>query len=110
MLSPYVSRAAQAAGVPARYIYWCGRSGRRYLFTCTSANSLGDFDEGVAIAVIGDRTIWVGDVAALARMPSDSAPHRAAIYLHLLAPTAAARQAIIEDLRPIEISHLRLAA
>ena len=108
--SPYVSRAALAAGVPARFLYWSGRSGRRYLFTCTSAERLADFDEGVAIAVGGGETIWVGNVAELGRMPAEAPPRRAAIYLHLLAPTREARRNVIEDLRPVEISHLRLAA
>jgi hypothetical protein len=108
--SPYVSRAALAAGVPARYLYWSGRSGRRYLFTCTGTDALPDFEDGVAIAVSGGRTIWTGEVAALARLPADAAPRRAAIYLHLLASTLDARRAIIDDLRPAEAPYLRLAA
>jgi hypothetical protein len=110
MLSPHVSRAALAAGVPARYLYWSGRSGRRYVFTCTSADSLADFEDGVAIAVRGERTIWVGEVRELARMAADALPRRASIYLHLLASTLEARRAVIDDLRVGEVAPLRLAA
>jgi len=110
MSSPHVSRAALAAGLPARFLYWSGHSGRRYLFSSTSAEMLHDFEDAVAIAVSGDRVVWVGDASALARFPADSAPRRAAIYVHLLAATAEDRRAVIEDLRPVERSFLRLAA
>ena len=110
MSSPHVSRAALAAGVPARFLYWSGHSGRRYLFTATSAEMLHDFEDGVALAVNGDRVVWVGDAPTLARFPADSAPRRAAIYVHLLAATAEDRRRIVEDLRPAERPFLRLAA
>ena len=108
--SPNVCRAAIAAGVPARFVYWAGRSGRRYVFTCTGAMSLSDFEDGVAIAVSRGEIVWSGHVTALARMPADAAPRQAAIYLHLLATTLQARRAVIDDLRPAEPDRLRLAA
>jgi hypothetical protein len=106
--SPSPSRAALAAGVPARFLYWTGRSSRRYLFSCTGVAALADFEEGIAMAVRGERIVWVGEVAALARMPEQAGPRRAAIYLHLLATTAEEQRAVIEDLRP-QLEFLRLA-
>ena len=109
-LPPMLSRVAQAAGLPARYLYWAGRSGMRYLFTCTGSAGIADFDSGVAIAVSDEKIVWAGEVATLARMPADSQPRRAAIYLHLLASGPDERRAVIEDLRPAARVPLRLAA
>jgi hypothetical protein len=106
----YVSRAALAAGVPARYRYWLGRSGRRYLFTCTDVSDLAHFELGVAIAVMAGQITWTGDIATLAAMPASAPARNAAIYVHLLAATPEERQAVVEDLKPIDGSHLRLAA
>jgi hypothetical protein len=106
---PQVSRVALAAGLPARYVYWSGQSGRRYLFTCIGAGALADFDCGVAIAVSGGETVWIGDVTELAAMPAGSRARRAEIYVHLLASTLAERRAVIADMRPAR-QELRLAA
>lgn len=108
--SPHLSKVALAAGLPARYLYWFGHSGRRYLFTCTGADSAADFESGVAIAVSGGQIVWIGEVASLARMEEDALPRRAEIYVHLLASTLAERRAVIEDMRPEERVRLRLAA
>ena len=110
MSTPIVSRAALAAGVPVRYLYWTGRSQRRHLFTCTDWRSLPDFSEGVAIAVSHGAIVWSGEIAALAALPPFAEARRAAIYIHLLAATPEERRAVIEDLRPAEGGHLRLAA
>lgn len=108
---PTISQAAVAAGIPARYIYWTGRSGRRYLFTGMSDRAASGLESGIAIAVSGERIVWIGEVAELERL-SDTAPaRRAAVYVHLLAKDAAARRAVIWDLRPAENTfHLPLAA
>ena len=108
--SPHLSKVAMAAGLPARYVYWFGHSGRRYLFTCTGASTAADFESGVAIAVSGGQIVWIGEVAALSRMAEDAGPRRAEVYVHLLAATLAERRAVIEDLRPEERVRLRLAA
>jgi len=108
--SPHVSKVALAAGLPARYLYWFGHSGRRYLFTCMGAGAAADFESGVAIAISGGQIVWVGEVAELARMAKHSAPRRAEVYVHLLATTLAERRAVVEDLRPDERVTLRLAA
>lgn len=98
--SPLPARAALAAGVATQFFYWSGRSGRRYLFSCTAGARIADFEEGVAMAVGGESIVWVGEVTALARMPLESAPRRAAIFLHLLAGTEEERRAVIDDLQP----------
>jgi hypothetical protein len=108
--TPQVSPVALAAGLPARYLYWFGHSGQRYLFTCTSGSAIGDFEAGVAMAVASGRIVWVGEAAALARMPRDASPRRAAIYVHLLAATRDERRAVIDDLQPEAVGRLRLAA
>lgn len=110
MSSPIVSRAALAAGVPVRYLYWIGRSGRRYLFTCTDWPSLSDFGDGVAIAVSAGEIVWSGEIAAVACLPRSAEARSAALYVHLLASNSEERRAVIEDLRPACGAHLRLAA
>jgi hypothetical protein len=106
---PQISRVAIAAGLPARYLYWIGRSGRRHLFTCTGGAAVADFESGVAIAVAGGEIVWIGDVDRLARMPESARPRRSEVYVHFLAATAAERRAVIDDLRP-ERQQLKLAA
>ena len=110
MRHPQVSQAALAAGVPARYLYWFGRSGRRYLFSCTGKAAAKDFESGVAIAVSNGEIVWTGDVQDFARLPANAAPRRTAVFVHFLAATLAERRAVIEDLRPEERAVLRLAA
>ena len=108
---PIVSQAAVAAGIPARYLYWTGRSGRRYLFTCMSDAAASGLESGVAIAVSGEHIAWIGEVAALAHRSSGTDARGADIYVHLLAKDASARRAVIWDLRPAESAcHLPLAA
>lgn len=111
---PSISRAALAAGIPARYLYWTGRSGRRYLFTCMSGSTAAELESGVAIAVSGERIVWAGMVGDLALQPGDAPARRGAIYVHLLATTLAERRAVVSDLLPVEDGkeqgHLRLAA
>jgi hypothetical protein len=108
--APHLPRVAIAAGLPVRYLYFTGQSGRRYLFTCVGTDALRDFDAGVAIAASGDAIVWAGEVAELARMPAAALPRRAAIYVHFLAATLSERRAIVADLRAEEPVQLRLAA
>lgn len=104
------SRAALAAGIPARYLYWFGRSGRRYLFTCTEPGGIGDFADGIAILVSAGEIIWTGEIAALASAMRSGGLPEGALYVHLLATRAEERRAVIADLRPVDGAHLRLAA
>ena len=112
----HLSSAALEAGVPARYLYWYGRSGRRYLFTAaesgtgSDSGAMADFGDGVAIAVRAGAIVWSGDMAALAFMPRTAWRHRVDLYVHLLAATPEARRAVVEDLRPQQGEHLKLAA
>jgi hypothetical protein len=110
MLSSTVSRAAAAAGVPPRYVYWTGRSGRRYLFTAAGPGSIADFEDGVVLAAEDDRLAWAGEVAALAVAPRISRFAEVTFYVHLLARSPEERRAIIDDLRPLDGCHLKLAA
>ena len=100
MPSQIVSQAALAAGLPARFLYWCGRSMRRYLFTALEPRGLADFEDGVAIAVEDGRVIWSGEIAALGAMPDEALPRRAELFVHLLARTPDERRGVIEDFRP----------
>jgi hypothetical protein len=110
MPSPAVPRAVLAAGLPARFVYWNGFSGGRHLFTAVGHDGIGDFDEGVAIAVVDGRIVWAGQIGENGST-IDAADHlRMAWYVHLLAATPEERRDIVEDLRPAERCHLRLAA
>jgi hypothetical protein len=108
--SPHLSGVALAAGLPARFLYWFGHSGRRHLFTCVGAEAAADCEGAVGIAVSGGQIVWIGEAAELARMDAEALPRRAEVYVHLLAATLAERRAVIEDLRPEERVRLRLAA
>jgi hypothetical protein len=74
-------------------------------------NAAAELESGVAIAVSGERIVWIGQVAELALLAIDAPPRRAAVYVHLLAATLAERRGVMWDLRPAEAEgHLRLAA
>jgi hypothetical protein len=109
MSTSFVARAALAAGVPPRFRYWSGHSGRRFLFTATTPDLLADFDEAVAIAVDGDRIVWIGEASAL-RLASASLIRGAQVYVHLLAATPEERRALVTDLQPAAQYSLPLAA
>lgn len=102
-------RTAAAAGLASRYLYWCGESGRRYLFTATDHAGLADFADGVAIAVVGGRIVWAGEAEELARLPNAGLARRS-VFVHLLANSDEERQAIIDDLSPVQVAAFRLAA
>lgn len=103
-------KATAAAGLPPRYVYWSGRSGRRYLFTATDREGAADFEDCVAVAVRNGAIVWAGDISVLARMPAAAELRGASVYVHLLAADPSERRAVVRDLRPVERSHLRLAA
>ena len=108
-LSPVTPRTVADAGLAARYFYFGGRSGRRYLFTRTDHADLSDFGEGVAICVVAGQIVWSGEIAALAAMPRAAGLNRPAYYVHLLAASAEARRDVAEDLGPQAVT-FRLAA
>jgi hypothetical protein len=106
--SSFIPQSAREAGVPARYRYWTGRSGRRYLFTRTDAGSLEDFRGAVLLAVRFGDIVWAGDSAAEARR--HAASRGTGVYVHLLAASAAARREIAADLAPEPAPQAELAA
>jgi hypothetical protein len=98
-----------------RYHYWCGHSGRRYLFSAVTAGELLDFTAAVVVLARRNGTAIVGEEAMVldgegrkqleARLAADPG---IAAFIHLLSPTDAARRAAIEDL--LGIAAQRLAA
>jgi hypothetical protein len=106
---PFLSRAAQDAGVPPRYRYWVGRSTRRYLFSEIDAGSAADFGDSVAIATTSGRIVWAGCGSDLPGHRSN-VPRDAQFSVHLLANTAEECRRIIDDLRPEQRPCLKLAA
>ena len=93
------------AGLPARFRYWSGRSGARYLFTRTDSGELDHFDVAVVILARFGRIIWAGDPPAgrpcAAEMRALLQREGTEIYVHLLARDAARRERIIDDLRAV---------
>lgn len=98
--TPFLSKAALQAGVPARFLYWQGHSRRRYLFTRTSIDGLSGFDEGVVIAVRGGEVVWTGEVGEIASSNDAREGDEVAVYVHLLAADGTERRAVVEDFRP----------
>lgn len=88
-----------------RYHYWCGRSGRRYLFSAVTAGDLLDFTAAIVVLarregpkVIGEQAMVLdgeGRTQLEARLAADP---RIAAFIHLLSPTDATRRAAIDDL------------
>lgn len=108
--APHIARVALAAGLPARYLYWTGRSGRRYVFTRMHAEEAAELEDGIAIAVANGCIEWIGSVEDLARR-SGAAAAQASVYVHFLAQSSAERRSVIWDLRPGDAEHpLALAA
>ena len=103
----FLSRAALAAGLPPRFRYWTGRSGRRYLFTALDSD-LSGFGEGVAIAVRNDRIVWAISLEETGAPPATSCG--TTLYLHLLAVGAEERQAVADDLSEADEPLLKQAA
>lgn len=104
--APAVSRLV---GLAQRFHYWCGISGRRYLFTSVTAQELADFREAIVViagpdgagGMVGHTVTILGDgsdgdrravARALRRDP------RLVAFVHLLAPTEAERRAALADL------------
>lgn len=108
--SSSVPQAAVEAGLPARYRYWTGRSGRRYLFTDTELSALLDFPESVAIAVRRETIVWAGEPHPASLLAAAAEIAGAAFYVHLLAADPAERRQAIQDLVPSNGPRLRVAA
>lgn len=104
----FIPQSAREAGLPARYRYWTGRSGSRYLFTRTDPGSLEDFRGAVLLAVRFGQVVWAGESATEARR--QAASRGTGLYVHLLAASAAARREIVADLEPGPAPQAALAA
>ncbi|MCW5696224.1 MAG: hypothetical protein KIS96_05745 [Bauldia sp.] len=104
-----VPRLADLAGLGDRFHFWCGASGRRYLFSAVEARALADFRDALVVlarrdangALIGEAVTLIGSTdaaergALTARLAADP---RLEAFVHLLAPTLHARQAALDDL------------
>jgi len=120
-LPPILSDArpdfARKAGVGDRFYYWRGHSGRRYLFTVVSPDSLRDFRSAVvlfaeagpgerlaahAVATLDARGRQSGDGQPIADPPPGTVT-----LIHFLAASENERRWLVDDLTSIS---LRLAA
>ncbi len=104
-----VPRLADLAGLGDRFHFWCGASGRRYLFSAVEARALVDFSDALVVlarrdgagALVGDTLTLIGTNdstergALQARLAADP---KLEAFVHLLAPTLHARQAALDDL------------
>lgn len=97
-----VPRIALEAGLPARFQYWSGGSGRRYLFTSTDIDAVRHFDNAVVIVARYGRIVWAGHSPDrhCYDTPLDQLSKRdgAQIFVHLLARNDAQRAEIVDDL------------
>jgi hypothetical protein len=108
LLDGGVPVAAVRAGLAFRFHYWCGVSGRRYLFTAVSAEALADFHDAVVVlarrgedGLVGCSIAAVGgddDPERLRLSEAMAADRRLVAFIHLLAPDSAHRQNILSDL------------
>jgi hypothetical protein len=93
--------AATGTSLAGRFHVWRGRSGRRYVVSAYAPDAVPDYVEAVLLAVVrtgeGPRLL-----ACQAREAGGFAGYDFAgadeVHLHLLAPDAAARAAMVADL------------
>ncbi len=92
-----VPAAAAAAGLGARFRYWSGGSGRRYLFTAIDSGALSDFVGAIVVVTLRDGTAAgttrVGVCEAGMAIADDEIA-----FVHLLSTTAAGRDVVLDDL------------
>lgn len=98
-----IPRIVLEAGLPARFRYWSGGSGRRYLFTSTDVEAVKHFDNAVVIVARYGRIVWAGQYAEpeYGRSPMYQLSRRAGaqVFVHLLARDEVQRSEIIDDLK-----------
>lgn len=99
--------SAEICGLGARYRFWAGESGRRYLFTAVPAAEIADFRDAIVVLARGNARDGfagvevadfgrTGEAARIsARMEGDAGLTG---FVHLLAGSAAERQSIATDL------------
>lgn len=90
------------AGLPPRFRYWSGESGRRYLFTISDVETARHFQGAVAIVARFGRIVWAGRISdgECSNYPMHQLSRRtgAQVFVHLLARNEAQRSQIINDL------------
>ncbi len=109
-----VPRIALEAGLPARFQYWSGGSGKRYLFTSTDIEAVRYFENAVVIVTRYGRIVWAGhcfecncgDTPLYELSQRDGAK----VFVHLLARNEVQRLEIIRDLNEtIEVDQVDTA-
>jgi hypothetical protein len=114
LVSEDAPESARDAGLAYRYRYWRGASGRRYLFTAISSESLVDFRSVIVIHAepVADGQLRARAIYAIGEQgETDGQPPRRApgdkVFVHLLAATEEARRDAMADLAAVPV---RLAA
>mgnify|MGYP000947246260 CR=1 FL=1 len=99
--------ATAAAGCPARYHFWLGTSGQRYLFSEIETDALGHFRGVVALlarpesdGTLSVRRLVAMETATDLRALQRHIDRRTKVMVHLLAGTPAGRDAVVSDLLP----------
>jgi hypothetical protein len=102
-------KSAEAGGFGARFRFWIGASGRRYLFTAVTAEELAGFADAVAVMARGDAGrgyagVDIADLGAPGEANAARIARRVAAdpgltaFVHLLAVDAERRRDIAADL------------
>jgi hypothetical protein len=88
-----------------RYHYWCGQSGRRYLFSAVTADDLLDFTAAIVVlarrtgpSIVGEQAMVLDGEGRRLLAERLAADPGIAAFIHLLSPTDASRRAAIDDL------------
>lgn len=107
---------ALAAGLDARFHFWRGSSGRRYLFTEVAPENLRHFENVVVLLAEVTRTgrpIAASAAVIEARLFEGAglfrelaASSRLRPFVHFLATTPRARRAVVSDLAAVESERL----
>ncbi len=102
-------KSAEAGGFGARFRFWIGASGRRYLFTAVAAEGLADFADAVIVVARGNAArgyagVDIADLGTPGEASAARISRRVAsdpgltAFVHLLAADAAKRGDIAADL------------
>ncbi len=111
LLSDRPPEIPQKAGLGDRFHYFRGRSGRRYLFTAVSGETLADFRNVVAILAesapagrLAARAVVTVDALGRIEPAAEPALGRQTICLvHLLAFSDSERRAVVADLASLSM-------
>ncbi len=113
LLSDRPPEIPQKAGFGDRFHYFRGRSGRRYLFTVVSGETLEDFRNVVAMLaepapsgrLAAHAVVTVDALGRIVPLPDRAAPPgrggHTVCLVHLLAASETERRAVVADLAPL---------